>query len=291
MLKDLIIHPKTSRAVQMFANSPSHAVLLSGPTGSGKRSIARALAAELLGIDGKRLDSHPHFTHLAREEGKKDIPIEAVRRINKLLALKVPSKNAVKRVALIEDAQLMNTEAQNAFLKSLEEPAEGTIFILTTSSKSALLPTVVSRATSVVIHPVDMQSALDYYPGRDEQEVITSWRLSQGSPGLLSVLLGDEPSELKSAVQKAKELLKKSRYERLLELDTIAKDKAEFANLLDGLSRVIKALYRAAAQSGKTKQTKSLTEAMKLVMDARRDLDANVLPRLIALKLTLNLPV
>jgi DNA polymerase III delta prime subunit len=74
---------------------------------------------------------------------KQSIGIEEVKNMQKKISLK-PIKSPVKAV-IIEDAQLLTTEAQNALLKVLEEPPANTIIILGADSKEALLPTILSR--------------------------------------------------------------------------------------------------------------------------------------------------
>ena len=77
------------------------------------------------------------------------IKIDAVREIrNKALLL--PNESS-KSVFIISEAQLMNANAQNALLKIFEEPQSHVLFILTCPSKSSLLETVISRATSYSI--------------------------------------------------------------------------------------------------------------------------------------------
>jgi DNA polymerase-3 subunit delta' len=119
-----------------------HAYLVFGPTGAGKRALARALAADLLGhvrADG----SHPDLLVLAPLEGKREIGIDLVRAATEELAL--APLEAPGRVAIVEGADLLGEEAANALLKTLEEPPPGTTLLLTTSRPEAVLPTIRSR--------------------------------------------------------------------------------------------------------------------------------------------------
>ena len=69
--------------------------------------------------------------------------------------LNISSYEAKYRICIIEDADLMNIETANAFLKTLEEPPESTVIILTTNNPSQLLPTIVSRCQPIHFQPVD----------------------------------------------------------------------------------------------------------------------------------------
>lgn len=80
------------------------------------------------------------------------IKISSIREIKKFLSLNY--SELIYRVIIILDAHLMNEESQNSLLKSLEEPPEGTIFIIITHKKEFLLPTIISRCSEVKFSPL-----------------------------------------------------------------------------------------------------------------------------------------
>jgi DNA polymerase III delta' subunit len=159
-----------------------HAYLFAGPQGVGKRTAAMALAARLLctaedvppdadacgRCPSCRLiasDNHPDF-HLVHRGLHKQHPEPSVRRSKGLfLAVDVvrhfliaraglsPSQGRA-RVFLIIEAERMNDGAQNALLKTLEEPPGRTRLILVTSSEARLLPTIRSRVQTVPFGPL-----------------------------------------------------------------------------------------------------------------------------------------
>src|SRR3989344_9656395 len=144
-MNNLLLNTSTLAQARAFINNPPHALLVSGGGGSGKASVARLIASELLGLrDTKMLEKYPYFTHLRRPEGKQDIPSDSIRQLNKLLKLKAPGSREIRRIGIIEDAQDLNEEASNALLKMLEEPPAACVFILTALSAHALLPTISS---------------------------------------------------------------------------------------------------------------------------------------------------
>lgn len=129
-----------------------HAILLSGPSGIGKRCCALAQAALLLAgsTEGSneqsalvRAGTHPDVHYLGREEGKRDISVDAIRELRSRLHLKPYAGRAI--IAIIDDAQRMNAPAYNALLKTLEEPHANTFLFLTTTSLHTLPATIVSR--------------------------------------------------------------------------------------------------------------------------------------------------
>ena len=286
-LDELLISPRTLSEALLFLKKPSHALIISGLPGSGKTAVSKALVAAVLGV--QNLENYPYFTVIRRPEGKKDIPIEDIRTVLRSLRLKTTGRGNIRRIIFIEDAHHLSTEAQNALLKALEEPAGDTVFILSVPSGRAVLPTIASRAARLSLSPVSLQQASDYYSAKYQPNVISSaWQLSQGRSGLLSALLNEEAEHpLKQAVEAAKRLLGQNSYERLLELDKTSKDKEQFGLLLEALDKVLGALERA--RIGRGQSPRELLKSRRLVAKLQSALSANASPRLIALELALNL--
>ncbi len=95
---------------------------------------------------------NPDFFVVEKEE-KGNIKIEQVKELQKRLYFS-PYENS-HQFALIKEAHLMTTEAQNALLKTLEECCEKTIIVLTTNSESAVLQTILSRCTRIYPKSID----------------------------------------------------------------------------------------------------------------------------------------
>jgi DNA polymerase-3 subunit delta' len=141
-----------------------HAVLLHGPAGVGKERFAAALSAALfckgrgatLEACGRCAEcalslagSHPDLHWLRRLEDKKSISVDQVRETCEQLGM--TSMRGGLRVAVVVPAQAMTTSAQNALLKTLEEPAPRTLLMLVTPRPSGLLATLRSRCQRVEI--------------------------------------------------------------------------------------------------------------------------------------------
>jgi DNA polymerase-3 subunit delta' len=149
-----------------------HALIVHGPAGVGKDLFARTLAATLhcrartdhftpcgscsecaLSFPG----THPDLRFVEREEDRKTISVDQVRDLSAALAM--TSLRSGYRVAIITPANLMTLSAQNALLKTLEEPAPATLLVLVTSRPSALAATLRSRSQRVEIaRPTDAES-------------------------------------------------------------------------------------------------------------------------------------
>ncbi|CAN5910736.1 DNA polymerase III subunit delta' [soil metagenome] len=140
-----------------------HAFLFVGPEGIGKRGFALTLAQALLcerhpvdaldpcgecpGCRQVEAQTHPDLHLAARPEEKHELPIAVIRALCDEMALK-PMRGP-RKVAIVDDADALNEEAANAFLKTLEEPSEGSVLILVGTSAELQLDTILSRCRVV----------------------------------------------------------------------------------------------------------------------------------------------
>ena len=149
--------PQKAQLVKLIDSSAMpHAFIFSGPSGIGKRSFAIACASRLLAKGSDKPEqsialvnagTHPDFHSAQREEGKKDVSVEAIRQLRDKLHLKSYLGGAI--VALVDEAERMNPSAFNALLKTLEEPNPGTYLFLTTNALHALPETIRSRCQTM----------------------------------------------------------------------------------------------------------------------------------------------
>jgi DNA polymerase III delta prime subunit len=242
--------------------------------------------------DALGLKSYPYFTRLSTPEGKKDIPIEDVRKVRNLMALKVPGSKKIRRLIFIEDADNMSHPAQNAILKTLEEPSPHTVFILTSSSVKSVLPTIASRAQQINIRPVSLAEAKKFFKDVDPSTIEGAWSLSRGRVGLLSALIdGASSHPLKISVEASKEFLAHKSYERYISTEELSQDRIKLGLFLEALSRSLAALHRSSLRSGRDIQAAKLLSGRQLTHDSLLALADNASPRLVLLNLVLNLEV
>src|SRR5215208_7809817 len=128
--------------------TPSHAYLFHGPAGTGKRTVARALAAQLLGEhDRVERGTHPDLTWVT-PSGAHELLVSDVDEAVVGAAARTPFE-AAKRVFVIERADTMIEQAANRMLKTLEEPPSFVHLILLTGRLGEVLPTIASRCQHV----------------------------------------------------------------------------------------------------------------------------------------------
>jgi len=291
MFEDLLIHPRSLGQLEQFIANPKHGLILTGTEGAGKRRLALAVAAQLLGLSAEKLEKYPYFS--LTDPADPTITIDEIRGLQKLLQLKTPGEaGRIRRVFIVADAGRMRQEAQNAFLKSLEEPPADTCIILTTEANGDLLPTIYSRAQRVDVLPVSESGAREYFSkkGATSADITRNYALSQGQAGLLSSLLAAETEhELKTWVNTGKELLGKAPGERLLQTDELSKDKPGTLLLINVLGRITHAALMGAAKTGNTKAIKKWQQSMQAVQEARDALQHNANTKLVLDNLLLSL--
>jgi DNA polymerase III subunit delta' len=121
----------------------AHAYLLTGPTGSGKSWLAVHLAALALGCAPESALAHPDVHMVQPESKSRRIVIDQIRDLEHSIQRK-PLLGSNK-VAIVHDADRMQQQAANAFLKTLEEPPPGSLILLLSTRPKAILETVRSR--------------------------------------------------------------------------------------------------------------------------------------------------
>ncbi len=232
-MNSLLIHKTARQALNNFVQSPSHALLLIAPSGSGKGAIAKMLASELLEIDELRLQNHPYYK-LVHPDEHQIISIDTIRNTIHFTTLKTTSKTGINRVIIIEDSHKMTLEAQNALLKTVEEPPKGTTLILTTSNERLLIPTILSRLQVINIPLPNKKLITEYFikNGYDTKAVEHALLMSDGLIGLMQALLSNTDHPLIEATIYAHDLLRKTPFERITIIDELAKDKQYCQNVI-----------------------------------------------------------
>ena len=152
-----------------------HAYLLAGPEGVGRRTLALRFAMALNCTnpptpgdycsdcrDCRQIAAmaHPDLSLLQPEAGHKDILIDQVRELQHTLALS--PYTARRRIALLPDYQRATNQASNALLKTLEEPPDKVVLLLTADGVESLLPTIVSRCEVIRLRPASLAATQDY---------------------------------------------------------------------------------------------------------------------------------
>ncbi|HET6811331.1 MAG TPA: hypothetical protein VFH50_10000 [Acidimicrobiales bacterium] len=210
-------------ALAAAARSPVHAYLLLGPPGAGKRDTAVAFAAALLCPDGgcgtcetcRRVLAGVHPDVVVRERTGASITVGEAREVVRLSA-RSPSE-AARKVLILTELHLVGPAAP-ALLKTIEEPAPGTVFVLTAETVSPEMVTIASRCVRVDLAPRTAEApeaeawrrAWTQVPARLDGTGATVARMAaellEGCESTLEPLRRRQADELAAATARAKEL-------------------------------------------------------------------------------------
>ena len=174
----------------------AHALMLEGPQGVGKTTLASAMVAKLLCREdlpracGKCRScnllagaAHPDYFELQPEEGSEVIKVDQVRAM--IAKLDLTTSISERKVAYIHPAECMNAAAANALLKSLEEPAGDTVLILVSNNPGRLPITIRSRCQAISVkQPAtgDVLGWLEQNSGQTSTQVEAALLAAGGSP-------------------------------------------------------------------------------------------------------------
>jgi len=200
-----------------------HAWLLSGPKGIGKATLAYRMARKLLGGESllstsldipksdeiaQRIEAlthgnlfvlrRPYDTKLKRF--RQDIPVDRVREVAGFFQ-ETAAETGQWRVCIIDSADELNRNSENAILKLLEEPPSNTLFIMITSAPGRLLPTIRSRCMSLELRAVpsdQIKSWLSEHGSGSPDLIDAAIRLSRGAPGKALALVQNADIVLRS---------------------------------------------------------------------------------------------
>lgn len=195
-----------------------HGWILAGQRGLGKREFAESAARELLGVR-RHEGQHPDIivlTHLPKDtaaekardagkpyETKRNITVDQVREMQQRLATRPTLGD--RRAIIIDPADDLEKGSANALLKSLEEPPQGTFFLLVTHKPARLLPTIRSRCSMLRFQSLpdeDVSRLLaDAAPEADAQSRDAAVKAARGSPGIALEFLDLELGKAAAAME------------------------------------------------------------------------------------------
>jgi DNA polymerase III subunit delta' len=207
--EQIVGHPKQLETLRLALahGRLHHAYLFVGPAGVGKKTIGTSLAKAIhcsvaIGdfcgqcADCARIQdaNHPDVRFIEPLAGKKEISIQQIRELEKELNLRSFSGN--KKIAILDPATMMNLPAQNALLKTLEEPPRDSLLILIASNLGGLLPTLRSRCLRVSFVPLTRDQVAAFLLAQKKVPIEEAELLGAMSMGSLEVVAAVDPQEL-----------------------------------------------------------------------------------------------
>lgn len=246
---------------QVIANLP-HALILSAPDYQWGELIAQHIAQS---TDKTYEIIYPiKYDKIDTEIGK--VTITQIRQ----LIGRTRTQQEKGRIYIIYMADSMTAQAQNAFLKALEEPNPTTYFILLVKNRHSLIPTVLSRAQNLNIKPLKDSQIVQLLPDTVDatlkKQIIF---IANGNPVALNALL-ENPGNIKQysdTIAQAKILLTGTIYQKIVLINQLKKTRPEAILVLDSLIKILKASIKTADK----KQLGYLDSAVA----ARKDIISN----------------
>lgn len=194
-------------------NRLPHTVIIEGDKGTGRHTLARFITKAFLCFGEEKpcgvcescrlaaVGSHPDIYIAAPEEGKKNITVAQIRNLRNEAYVKPHIANG--RVFIIDMADTMNEQAQNALLKVLEEPPGNTLFLLIAESKASFLDTVISRCTVLSLCLPELSIAENYIKSNSDfasEQIKAALLETNGNiGGALKILNGSSEKNVSAA--------------------------------------------------------------------------------------------
>jgi len=237
-------------------------LLATGPTGVGLGTIAGYIASEVGDVS---------FTVLPEKDEKVDIEkgvisVDSIRRLYD----QTRSVQTGNLVIIIDYAERMGHQAQNAFLKLLEEPGAGVYFILATHTPSKLLPTITSRAQMFEVRSIthkQSEELLEELGVKAAQKRSQLLFMADGLPAELTRLARDEGyfESRAAVVRDARDLLQASTYKKLVIAQSYKDNRDGALTLLTDASNILRRSISEKPSEALIKQIDGLLHAYKQI--------------------------
>ena len=260
-------------------NTISHSYMFVGIQGIGKKIIAKEFAKNILCLNQENKNSNTNCTcksciefetnnnpdfSIIEPDGN-SIKIEQIRELQKKIQEKPIISN--NKVYIIDDADMMTTEAQNCLLKTLEEPPEYATIILIGSNENLFLPTIKSRCMILHFEPISNENIKKYLQTELAISNIDDEMLDifQGSIGK-AIELKDKKEEYEKIIAFVENLDKKDIIDLYKLAEPIYKSKEEIFEILDYINILL---------LKKARQNYLYTDCIQIVEDTKKRLKQN----------------
>ncbi|MDK2899078.1 MAG: hypothetical protein PWQ10_265 [Patescibacteria group bacterium] len=256
------MHPTSEKMLIAVANNLPQSLLLFGNNGVGLSTISKYIA---------KLRKVKPLIILPEKDEKIDlekgiINVDIMRRLYN----ETRTKTANERIIIIDYTERMTQQAQNAFLKLLEEPGDNVYFILVSHSKSKLLPTIISRVEILNIKPITLNQSnelLDSLSITDKTKRSQLLFMAEGLPAEINRLHNNEDyfKERSLMIRDARDLLRGSLYQKLLIAQRYKDNRASVLTILLDVANILKKSIISNPQTDTISYIDKILDTYKLI--------------------------
>lgn len=235
----IILNPQTSKDIERLTKQLPQSILLIASEEQGAIEVAQEIANS----------AGATFTILLPEKNEKIDLTSGTIGVKQIRDLydSSRSRRTKKHITIISYGERMTHQAQNAFLKLLEEPNDNTHFIIIASSTQQLLDTVLSRVSKLVVRPITKEQTdelITQLAPNDTKKQIQLRYIASGMPAELIKLAKNDDyfKERSASVRRAMDLLRGEGYDKIKIIHTVKDDRASAIRLVNDVIAILKQL-------------------------------------------------
>ncbi len=253
-----------------------HCYIFSGIKNIGKKETAFEFAKNIIcedEISKTKFDNnnHPDFQYICPDD-KNTIKIETIRNMIKDINIK-PIESEYK-VYVINDADLITTQAQNALLKTLEEPPQYVVIILITSNYYSVIDTIRSRSQKITFNKIDNEEVLNYITEHNIDIDIDKELLLFLINGRIGYI--DKIEEDQDIINDLYEFIEDVENMDLIEVYTFSQEFLEYKeNIFNILDYMIN-IYGYILKNDKTKKVSSIENSIEYIEKCKKNIKGNI---------------
>lgn len=250
-------------------NKFTHAHILVGERGIGKSVLAKFIALKLLGIDTDR--EHVDIIHWSLDKGKSSIGVNTIRNIIEECNKKPYEGD--KKVIIIDNGDKITFQAQNAFLKTIEEPPANVYIFILCEELDGMLDTIKSRCGIHKLKPLSDEEMIlflkDRYATIEDEKLLVATSFAKGIPGKAESLIENEDfNAIRNTIFELIYRVKDKDYETALDYEKFFNDhNSDQDDILDIIITIIRdiIIYKEVGDEGLLINIDKVSEIKDLV--------------------------